>query len=128
VSTYTVEFYEPGTGWRQGATIKAASAKAAVKEFKLDRAGRMRKGTRYRAVRHATNSARRPKKASRRTVRKVQGKVSKALSRYLKKLNPAKMRGVTHVEVKKLKGGGVSFRPVKAHPVTRRRRAPRRKR
>jgi porphobilinogen deaminase len=39
-------------------------------------------------------------------------RISAALSRYLKKLNPAKMRGVTHMRVKKLKNGGATFTPV----------------
>jgi hypothetical protein len=43
-------------------------------------------------------------------------RITAALSRYLKKLNPAKMKGVTHVRVKKLRGGGVSITPVVRNP------------
>lgn len=38
-------------------------------------------------------------------------RISAALTRFLKKQNPAKMRGVTQVRVKKLKGGGISITP-----------------
>jgi hypothetical protein len=44
-----------------------------------------------------------------------QKRISAALSRYLKKLNPAKMRGVTHMRVKKLKNGGATFTPVRGN-------------
>ena len=47
-------------------------------------------------------------------------RISAALSRFLKKQNPGKMRGVTHVRVKKLKDGGLTITPV--HGVTVRRR------
>ena len=40
-------------------------------------------------------------------------RVSAALSRFLKKQNPSKMKGVTKVRVKKLKGGGVTITPVR---------------
>ena len=53
-------------------------------------------------------------------------RISAALSRYLKKMNPAKMKGVTHVRVRKLQGGGVTILPVHSNgPV--RRRFPRRR-
>lgn len=38
-------------------------------------------------------------------------RVSAALTRFLRKQNPAKMKGVTKVRVKKLKGGGVTITP-----------------
>ena len=40
-------------------------------------------------------------------------RISAALTRFLKKQNPSKMKGVTKVRVKKLKGGGVTITPVK---------------
>lgn len=47
-------------------------------------------------------------------------RISAALSGFLKRMNPSKMRGVTHVRVKKLKDGGLTITPV--HGVTVRRR------
>jgi hypothetical protein len=43
-------------------------------------------------------------------------RISAALTRFLKKQNPSKMKGVTRVRVKKLKGGGVTITPVKTNP------------
>lgn len=40
-------------------------------------------------------------------------RIGAALSQWLKKQNPGKMRGVTHVRVRKLKGGGVTVSPVR---------------
>jgi len=40
-------------------------------------------------------------------------RISAALTRFLKKQNPGKMKGVTKVRVKKLKGGGVTITPAK---------------
>lgn len=48
-------------------------------------------------------------------------RISAALTRFMKRQNPGKMKGVTHVRVRKLKGGGVSIIPVHG-PVVRRRR------
>lgn len=59
-----------------------------------------------------SNSPKRPK-SSRRARRGVTRRVSAALTRFLRKQNPAKMRGVKHVRVRKLKGGGISIIPVK---------------
>lgn len=42
-------------------------------------------------------------------------RISAALSRYLKKMNPAKMRGVSHVRVRKLKNGGLTITPVRSN-------------
>jgi hypothetical protein len=53
------------------------------------------------------NSAKRPRKG------KLSKRVPKALSNFLKKQNPSKMKGVTQVRVKKLKGGGVTITPVR---------------
>lgn len=39
-------------------------------------------------------------------------RISAALTRFLRKQNPGHMKGVTHVRVKKLKGGGVTITPV----------------
>lgn len=55
-------------------------------------------------------------------------RISAALTRYLKRLNPSKMRGVTHVRVKRLKGGGATFTPVHGVVTRRRRRTTRRRR
>ncbi len=52
-------------------------------------------------------SVKRPKKG------KPSKRISAALVRFLRKHNPAKMRGVKQVRVRKLKGGGVSIVPVK---------------
>lgn len=43
-----------------------------------------------------------------------QKRISAALTKYLRKINPA-MRGATAVRVKKLKGGGVTITPVKGN-------------
>jgi hypothetical protein len=40
-------------------------------------------------------------------------RIGAALSRWLKKQNPGQMKGVTHVRVRKLKGGGVTVTPVR---------------
>ena len=40
-------------------------------------------------------------------------RVSSALTRFLRKQNPSKMKGVSHVLVKKLKDGGVTIKPIK---------------
>jgi len=53
-------------------------------------------------------------------------RISAALTRYLKKLNPGKMRGVTHVHMRKLKGCGVTITPVRTIGNPRRRRTARR--
>ena len=45
--------------------------------------------------------------------RSVTKRISAALTRFLKKQNPGKMKGVTRVRVRKLRGGGVSITPVK---------------
>lgn len=45
--------------------------------------------------------------------KKLSKRVPAALSRWLKRQNPGKMKGVTKVRVKKLKGGGVTITPVK---------------
>ncbi len=42
-------------------------------------------------------------------------RISAALTRYLRKMNPGKMKGVTHVRVKKLKGGGVTITPAQSN-------------
>ena len=53
------------------------------------------------------------KKATKRTKRKVAKRISAALTRFLKRQNPGRMKGVTHVRVRKLKDGGVTITPVK---------------
>jgi hypothetical protein len=50
---------------------------------------------------------RRPKKG------KPSKRIPAALSAWLKRQNPSKMRGVTKVRVKKLKAGGVTITPVR---------------
>lgn len=52
-------------------------------------------------------AAKRPKKG------KLSKRVPAALARYMKKLNPAKMKGVTKVRMKKFKDGGFSVRPAR---------------
>jgi hypothetical protein len=52
-------------------------------------------------------AVKRPKKG------KLSKRVPKALSNFLRKQNPSKMKGVRQVRVKKLKGGGVTITPVK---------------
>ena len=42
-------------------------------------------------------------------------RISAALTRYLRKMNPGKMKGVSHVRVKKLKGGGLTITPVQGN-------------
>ena len=49
-------------------------------------------------------------------------RISAALTRYLRKMNPSKMKGVTHVRVKKLTGGGLTIIPVRTIGNPRRRR------
>jgi hypothetical protein len=44
---------------------------------------------------------------------KLSKRVPKALSAWLKRQNPGKMKGVTRVRVRKLKGGGVTITPVR---------------
>jgi hypothetical protein len=53
------------------------------------------------------NSAKRPKKG------KLSKRVPAALTKWMRKQNPRKMKGVTQVRVKKLADGGISIRPVK---------------
>ena len=55
-----------------------------------------------------------------RTEKRAPKRISAALSRFLKKMNPAKMRGVKMVRVKKLKGGGVTITPVRKKSARRR--------
>jgi hypothetical protein len=45
--------------------------------------------------------------------KKASKRISASLSRFLKRQNPSKMKGVTRVRVKKLKGGGVTITPVR---------------
>ena len=52
---------------------------------------------------------RRKKKAS------TTKRIGTALTRFLKKQNPAKMRGVKQVRIRKLKGGGVTITPVRGN-------------
>jgi hypothetical protein len=52
-------------------------------------------------------SVKRPKK------KKQSKRVSAALVRFLRRVNPSKMKGVKRVRVRKLKGGGISIVPVK---------------
>jgi hypothetical protein len=51
--------------------------------------------------------------AKKRKKRSVTKRLSKALSGFLKKQNPSKMKGVKNVRVKKLKGGGVTITPAR---------------
>lgn len=64
------------------------------------------------------------KKKARRKVTRIPASVT----RFLKRINPAKMRGVVKVRMKRLKGGGVSLVPVRGEAKLRRKRATRRKR
>lgn len=50
-------------------------------------------------------AVKRPKKG------KLSKRIPAALTKWLKRQNPGAMQGVTHVRVKKLKGGGVSIIP-----------------
>ena len=52
-------------------------------------------------------SVKRPKKG------KVSKRVPAALSRFLKRQNPSKWKGVTRARVRKLKGGGLTITPMK---------------
>lgn len=61
----------------------------------------------YRTNPARRNSVKRPKK------KKTSKRIGKALSSWLKKQNPGKMKGVTRVRVKRLKGGGVTITPVR---------------
>ena len=54
-------------------------------------------------------------------------RVGAALTRFLRKLNPGKMKGVSNVRIKKLKGGGVTITPLHGIPVRRRRRTKKRR-
>jgi len=45
--------------------------------------------------------------------KKSSKRISAALTRFLKRQNPSKMKGVTKVRVKKLKGGGVTITPAR---------------
>lgn len=38
-------------------------------------------------------------------------RVPAAVTRFMKRVNPSKMKGVTKVRVRKLKGGGISILP-----------------
>ena len=51
--------------------------------------------------------------AKKRKRKSVTKRISASLTRFLKKQNPGKMKGVSRVRVKKLKGGGVTITPVK---------------
>ena len=59
----------------------------------------------YDGKRERKNPVKRPKKA------KSSKRISAALTRFLKKQNPGKMKGVKAVRVKKLKDGGITIRP-----------------
>jgi hypothetical protein len=43
--------------------------------------------------------------------KKPSKRIGAALSNWLKRQNPSKMKGVRHVRVRKLKGGGVTITP-----------------
>ncbi len=43
--------------------------------------------------------------------KKAVKRISSALTAFLKRQNPGKMKGVTKVRVRKLKGGGVTITP-----------------
>ena len=74
-----------------------------------DRAGKpVRKKIGKLTVKKVSNP--RKKKNSKRSKQK---RMSVALTRWLKKQNPGKMKGVTRVRVRKLKGGGVTITPVR---------------
>jgi hypothetical protein len=45
--------------------------------------------------------------------RSARKRVSAALTSFLRKQNPRKMKGVKNVRVKKLKGGGVTITPAR---------------
>jgi hypothetical protein len=51
--------------------------------------------------------------AAKKRKRSVTKRLSKALTGFLKKQNPSKMKGVSKVRVKKLKGGGVTITPAR---------------
>lgn len=53
------------------------------------------------------------KKTGKRRKKKVTKRISAALTRFLKKQNPAKFKGVTQVRVRKLKDGGISITPLR---------------
>jgi hypothetical protein len=65
------------------------------------------------------NSAMRPSRATKRTVKKIEKRISAALSRFLKKQNPA-FKKAAGVRVQKLKGGVIKLTPIRSNPATKR--------
>jgi hypothetical protein len=120
---YNIYYRTGGKGY--AGSFWATSASAALHKAVMQIGGRR---SDYRAVleegaklnRGRRNMAKKKKKKP-----SAQKRISAALSRYLKRMNPAKMRGVTHVRVRKLRGGGVSITPVRG-TTTRRRRTKKR--
>jgi hypothetical protein len=54
-----------------------------------------------------------PSKKRRKKKKSATKRIGAALTRFLKRQNPAKMKGVTRVRVRKLKGGGISIKPAR---------------
>jgi hypothetical protein len=101
--------------WRGMATVSANSARQAIAIFR--REIHPARGEKLRAK--LRNSGKRKNRSEKRAPKRI----SASLSRWLKKMNPSHMKGVTHVRVRRLKGGGVSVLPVRANEPYRRRRA-----
>jgi hypothetical protein len=113
-------------GWYEAAslgTFDAKSARGALRQVKEvyawdKRAYPNSRKFYVRLLKKKANMATRRKRKKTGTVKRV----GAALTRFLKKQNPAKMRGVKQVRVRKLKGGGVTITPVRTIGNPRRRR------
>jgi|SRR5208282_2042717 len=109
--TYLVQWrFAPGE-YRTVGHYEAPNAKAALRMARREHRERYGNGAedkRYmKSMRVARNPGRKKKKKS------AHKRMGAALSSWLKKQNPGKMKGVTRVRVKRLKGGGVTITPVR---------------
>ena len=93
-NTYDVWAKIPGGSWKHLGNESATSQAHAIRQFKPD----FPKGTTFKArawAKSRTNGKRKKKKT-------VTKRLGAALTRFLKKQNPGKMKGVTKVRVRKI--------------------------
>lgn len=106
---WRVESHNATQGWKfettiLGPTTAAGAVRAYRRLYKKDHPSVMGPW-KFRATKASQNPGRKRKKKS------PTKRISAALTRFLKKQNPGKMKGVTHVRVRKLKGGGITITP-----------------
>jgi hypothetical protein len=105
---YIWAYDRPSRTWVQMDTAEGRNKKQAIREYRRSR-GDVPSAARLQARPYPSRQNKAKKKAS------TTKRLSAALTRFLKKSNPAKMRGVSHVRVKKLKTGGVTITPVRGN-------------